>query len=119
MNVEYFWPTPVWYDYLNLDYDTMINKCFEMEKESEGRKFSNYGGWQSHDIQLDAIPEFKELHRQIKQKIDEVCLDLGEHFKLDFDNAWININRGSDYKDRKSTRLNSSHIPLSRMPSSA
>ena len=68
-----------------------------MEKESEGRKFSNYGGWQSHDIQLDAIPEFKELHRQIKQKIDEVCLDLGEHFKLDFDNAWININRGSDY----------------------
>ena len=23
------------------------------------------------------------------------------------------------YKDRKSTRLNSSHIPLSRMPSSA
>ena len=25
----------------------------------------------------------------------------------------------SDYRDRKSTRLNSSHIPLSRMPSSA
>ena len=24
-----------------------------------------------------------------------------------------------DFKDRKSTRLNSSHIPLSRMPSSA
>ena len=26
---------------------------------------------------------------------------------------------GADWKDRKSTRLNSSHIPLSRMPSSA
>ena len=26
---------------------------------------------------------------------------------------------GDDYGDRKSTRLNSSHIPLSRMPSSA
>ena len=26
---------------------------------------------------------------------------------------------GDDYVDRKSTRLNSSHIPLSRMPSSA
>ena len=26
---------------------------------------------------------------------------------------------GIDVKDRKSTRLNSSHIPLSRMPSSA
>src|ERR1051326_1590613 len=27
--------------------------------------------------------------------------------------------RGNDLRDRKSTRLNSSHIPLSRMPSSA
>ena len=27
--------------------------------------------------------------------------------------------RGSKFRDRKSTRLNSSHIPLSRMPSSA
>ena len=29
------------------------------------------------------------------------------------------INEFKKYKDRKSTRLNSSHIPLSRMPSSA
>ena len=28
-------------------------------------------------------------------------------------------NSGAEAKDRKSTRLNSSHIPLSRMPSSA
>ena len=36
---------------------------------------------------------------------------------------WINATYGNDsyvpYTDRKSTRLNSSHIPLSRMPSSA
>ena len=31
----------------------------------------------------------------------------------------INLKKVSDIIDRKSTRLNSSHIPLSRMPSSA
>ena len=33
---------------------------------------------------------------------------------------WASANLGApNYRDRKSTRLNSSHIPLSRMPSSA
>ena len=31
----------------------------------------------------------------------------------------VTIEDGGAIKDRKSTRLNSSHIPLSRMPSSA
>ena len=35
--------------------------------------------------------------------------------RLGFDSTWC----GESYGDRKSTRLNSSHIPLSRMPSSA
>ena len=36
-------------------------------------------------------------------------------------NGWIDDTEISEtsIKDRKSTRLNSSHIPLSRMPSSA
>ena len=35
--------------------------------------------------------------------------------------SWLQnrVNMGTDFTDRKSTRLNSSHIPLSRMPSSA
>ena len=35
------------------------------------------------------------------------------------DNALINYGSSKGFGDRKSTRLNSSHIPLSRMPSSA
>ena len=31
----------------------------------------------------------------------------------------IELDPGEGVRDRKSTRLNSSHIPLSRMPSSA
>ena len=43
-------------------------------------------------------------------------------FKASLDNAPVLEARGNrplQMTDRKSTRLNSSHIPLSRMPSSA
>ena len=47
---------------------------------------------------------------------------------LSIDDGWLRVlgsgapqlpRNLADWKDRKSTRLNSSHIPLSRMPSSA
>ena len=34
-------------------------------------------------------------------------------------NTWAFVPNPDEVRDRKSTRLNSSHIPLSRMPSSA
>ena len=37
----------------------------------------------------------------------------------DFDTPELDDLGSPEYEDRKSTRLNSSHIPLSRMPSSA
>ncbi len=54
------------------------------------------------------------LNRAVKQAIDE-----RSHYKID-----VRVVRGDGSEwmmeaDRKSTRLNSSHIPLSRMPSSA
>ena len=44
--------------------------------------------------------------------IDHVEAESRGYFKIDLLNMTV-------YQDRKSTRLNSSHIPLSRMPSSA
>ena len=49
--------------------------------------------------------------------LDVIFLTYDEPAKDDF---WIKIKNMVPWaKDRKSTRLNSSHIPLSRMPSSA
>ena len=39
--------------------------------------------------------------------------------KYNYDGLLLKLNLGKTYKDRKSTRLNSSHSTLSRMPSSA
>ena len=58
---------------------------------------------------------------QLEQKIKEIELEASsiltrEETKL----LQVAIVDNEDiYRDRKSTRLNSSHIPLSRMPSSA
>ena len=60
------------------------------------------------------VPAAELLHKQgadIKDK--EVCA-AADTYKDD-----LVINPTSNGLDRKSTRLNSSHIPLSRMPSSA
>ena len=49
---------------------------------------------------------FDSITRNIQKGEDVTINDFGKFKKV-------------DRKDRKSTRLNSSHIPLSRMPSSA
>ena len=60
------------------------------------------------------------------QGIQKVCEKINNDMEIEFvvNNAGLGINKKfheADLKeeDRKSTRLNSSHIPLSRMPSSA
>ena len=47
--------------------------------------------------------------------------DSGWTTLIDGEKGLENFTRigGANWRDRKSTRLNSSHIPLSRMPSSA
>ena len=53
--------------------------------------------------------EYFYVARILQQPIDEA-----------YAAGWLGENiLGSSFSDRKSTRLNSSHIPLSRMPSSA
>ena len=49
--------------------------------------------------------------------VDEILVSLHKAFKVD--DSRIYATGFSNGGDRKSTRLNSSHIPLSRMPSSA
>ena len=54
---------------------------------------------------------------------DWFCNNLGfrngYHPEFGFPVYWLYIGDQDVIQDRKSTRLNSSHIPLSRMPSSA
>ena len=68
-----------------------------------------HGDWMNR-LKTDSFPEQKEM---TKDDYVIICGDFG---------LWDNSNREKynlDWLDRKSTRLNSSHVLPSRMPSSA
>ena len=67
---------------------------------------------------LNSFIDFLRVEKgAAKNTVDSYRRDLTRYIN------WISNNPGGTIKeyalDRKSTRLNSSHIPLSRMPSSA
>ena len=77
---------------------------------------------------LDYTPSRRDSHRgeEIKKWLEDTGYDVESYVVIDdemFD-IW-DLHEGHmvqtsfDYGDRKSTRLNSSHIATSRMPSSA
>ena len=67
---------------------------------------------------------FKEVHRKFDRWLEAIVYEAGTiqfHLGLDADakRKAVGDIGDADAKDRKSTRLNSSHSTLSRMPSSA
>ena len=53
------------------------------------------------------------------KEVEKINNPGGNYEKDETDNYWKPTPDKTGNADRKSTRLNSSHIPLSRMPSSA
>ena len=61
------------------------------------------------DLEIEANPYLRRLYHKLERTLGE------EHIE----GSGLEGTQGMYGLDRKSTRLNSSHIPLSRMPSSA
>ena len=61
--------------------------------------------------------------KETRKEPGNIAYDLHESVtdpsKMVFVEQWENIEALGPHRDRKSTRLNSSHLPTSRMPSSA
>lgn len=95
MNVDYYFPTPIWWTDSNLDNDTILNYCYNLKKSNpEGKQISNRGGWQSAEI--NAGEDLPELVSFIMSCMPRTLVDYG--FDLNktstfFGNSWININQ--------------------------
>ena len=99
MFLEKWFSLPIWYLNLDVDLEPIKQKCLELKTESPGRLYSNRGGWQSNDFRLTDYIEFRELTQQIKSALDNACQDVHEKFKLELNNAWININKKHNSND--------------------
>ena len=83
----------------------------------------------AHTFSLDRhspVPLYFQLSQELERAIREGEIKPGEHIEAEVDlAARLGLSRPTvrqaiqDLVDRKSTRLNSSHTDISRMPSSA
>ena len=94
---------PIQTNKLNIDNDVLIEYCYKKKEIDQGRDFSNIGGWQSDDLNLQDT-ELQPFIEELKNNIMSYVIQCG--FKTDLkyklDNIWININ---GYKDHNKPHI--------------
>lgn len=94
--------TQIYVGHLNFIDNTILKSKILMLKEtSQGRQVSNYGGWQSSDLNLESLhsTEFNTLITEAK-KIAEKISTLWELDRpLELGNFWCNVNGFKDYNN--------------------
>ena len=93
----------------------------EWDKWTEIWEFTDYGTWWTafkRRVEKEETSPVETRHIEKTPSLLKVYID-----GLDYPEKLVTVNADGSFEtmiiDRKSTRLNSSHIPLSRMPSSA
>lgn len=88
---------------LNIDNEALIKYCYTKKEIDQGRAFSNIGGWQSDDLNLQDVelqPFIEELKNNIMFYINQCEFKTDLKYRLD--NIWININ---GYKDHNKPHI--------------
>lgn len=82
-----------------LDLNALKKEIYDyIEKYSKiGNKISNVGGYQSENIKFDIIidKDYSEIEKLLNLSLETASKSINR--ALFIDNAWININRSSDY----------------------
>lgn len=100
MNLDFYFPTPVWWEDTTLNNTEILKLCNQLRTEDPiGRKISNNGGWQSKDFKPTQYNEFNEFDKVVTQ-ISQQCLEdygyVSGAYKLEMLNMWFNINTEKD-----------------------
>jgi uncharacterized protein (TIGR02466 family) len=96
MNLDYYFPTPVWWEQTEIDNLPIEALAYRLRKEDPvGRKLSNQGGWQSMDFRPGTHSEVAELEKRIMDQAANCYRDYGYKENcciIVMENMWININ---------------------------
>jgi len=98
MNLDYYFPTPIWWEDTNIDVKPIEEWCYSLrDQDSTGRNLFNRGGWQSQEISLnEEIPELVSfIMKQAGRTLDDYGYEPART-KIFFGNSWVNINKGKD-----------------------
>tara|TARA_B100000131_G_scaffold142151_1_gene138285 strand:- start:731 stop:1441 length:711 start_codon:yes stop_codon:yes gene_type:complete len=107
MNLDYIFPTPIWWTDLDIDIEAMQDICYGIAETMPTKERSNRGllNYQSPDFFGEELckeedDEFGKLARTIKD-FGNKCFDSFESCvtTLEFANMWININNKGGYNE--------------------
>jgi uncharacterized protein (TIGR02466 family) len=97
MHTELWFPTVIWSAIIHkVNNDEVKNWAYEKQKQDSGRVISNYGGWQSNDVQAGECPAIDKLIAYLNTEIKECATQVGLP-ELELYNLWVNINPPGSY----------------------
>ena len=106
INIDFLFPTPMWWTDLNIDNDVITNECYQLrDSQPDSRGRSTIDGWQSDDLNFDVTK------RGILKLVDEVTkisntifrsqyLEDDDRRTLTILNYWVCINPKGGYNAR-------------------
>ena len=93
---DLLFPTVVWRKELNYNNTVLKEYVNDLMKASDGRKISNYGGWQSDPLIGNFPCKFKDLQLLIDKCITEISNSINFP-TMKLDNLWFNVNTPGTY----------------------
>mgnify|MGYP001259831130 CR=1 FL=1 len=97
MRLDLCFPTPIWSTDLSVDNEGLLKYIYSLrDKDPNGRKISNRGGWQSNNIEGDEIPSLRDA---VFPCLSRCIKDYGyepEGLAFRWLNSWANINTQDD-----------------------
>ena len=78
MSLYNLFSVPIWNTELEtIDNEEIVKHCQKWKKEqSQGRKISNVGGWQSEDLKGPHHQPIYPLHKKINNAVSQFCTDI-------------------------------------------
>lgn len=97
IGIEEIFSVPILVTELNLNLNNIINYCYNYKNTNTGRNISNYGGYQSNDINLNenSLTDLRDNIGNIISNVGRSILNLKNDLKIS--NCWFNINGYKDF----------------------
>lgn len=96
MNLDLWFPTPIWSSELSINLEKPISKCLELETKLTSVKRSNVGGFQSDLIDWGTHKEFLECKEVIVNNLQKIIEEI-KIGSVRLTSFWININRKGNF----------------------
>lgn len=99
MHTELWFPQVIWSAIIHMiDNYELKNWAYERKKNDIGRRVSNFGGYQSDDIQQGVNTQIDRLVSHLNQEVKNICLQVSLP-PLEIKNIWLNINPPGSYNE--------------------